>query len=268
MKAIFNAARERIDSYKTIKLSSLKGAFNFHSPIEILFVAKGECKVWINDTETILKDNEIALVPSYQTHRYLSTIDNGEYIVLFISTIMCPLFVEEVNRKNIRFPIVRDCETVEKIKYGIYKLLSKELNPIEQIGYINVILGAFLHNAVFDNTERNQAYNLLSKLFLYINEHYKEELNADKIAKTLGYSKDYLLKYFRKQFQMGINEYVNTLRLNNALKLMQESNRSVTACALESGFCSMRTFYRSFNDEFGCSPREYLKKEGLHPQQK
>jgi AraC-like DNA-binding protein len=41
--------------------------------------------------------------------------------------------------------------------------------------------------------------------------------------------------------------------------LMREKRMSITDCAMESGFGSLRTFYRVFEEEFGCSPHEYLK---------
>jgi AraC-like DNA-binding protein len=39
---------------------------------------------------------------------------------------------------------------------------------------------------------------------------------------------------------------------------MNEQKHSITHCAMESGFNSMRTFYRAFREEFGCSPGDYL----------
>ena len=49
-----------------------------------------------------------------------------------------------------------------------------------------------------------------------------------------------------------------------ALQLTQESV-SLTTAAMNAGFESMRTFYRSFKRVFGVSPSEYLKKNGGRP---
>jgi AraC-like DNA-binding protein len=49
------------------------------------------------------------------------------------------------------------------------------------------------------------------------------------------------------------------MRLRNAIMLMNEGE-SITYCILESGFSSANTFYRTFKSEFGCSPKEYIKK--------
>ena len=39
---------------------------------------------------------------------------------------------------------------------------------------------------------------------------------------------------------------------------MKNEDKSITECAFESGFQSLRTFYRAFEAEFGCSPRTFL----------
>ena len=48
------------------------------------------------------------------------------------------------------------------------------------------------------------------------------------------------------------------LRLRETVLLMRAGKMSITACALESGFGSMRSFYRAFREEFGCTPKEYF----------
>ncbi|MBQ7089957.1 MAG: helix-turn-helix transcriptional regulator, partial [Clostridia bacterium] len=40
---------------------------------------------------------------------------------------------------------------------------------------------------------------------------------------------------------------------------MKDPQNSIMDCAFESGFSSVRTFYRAFAAEFGCSPKEYRK---------
>ena len=77
----------------------------------------------------------------------------------------------------------------------------------------------------------------------------------------MGYSPNYVAESFRSCFQMGLSRYINTVRLKNAMALMRKGEKNVTECAMESGFSSLRTFYRVFTEELGCTPREYLKTE-------
>ena len=263
MKAVFNSKREEINSFYLVKYPKLEGAmFHFQSPIEILFVNHGKSKVWINNVETTLSENEIAVVSSYDTHCF-SSYEDGEYIILFVSPNICPAFMEAVHNKNTHYPIIRDNKVAETVKSALDKLSDNSLNSIEQIGYIHIILGSLLKQLELKSVEHKNDYDLNSRLFIYINEHYKEDITAEKIAKSFGYEKNYLLKCFRKKFGMSIGEYINTLRLKNAVTMLRNNKSTILECALESGFSSIRTFYRVFTEEFGCAPRDYINKNTL-----
>ena len=97
-------------------------------------------------------------------------------------------------------------------------------------------------------------------MLLYVNENFKSEITLVTLASKFGYHKSYVSRYFKQCFQVGFCEYLSAIRLKNALILMNEQKYSITHCALESGFNSMRTFYRVFREEFGCSPGEYLER--------
>ena len=56
-----------------------------------------------------------------------------------------------------------------------------------------------------------------------------------------------------------MNKCITNLKLKNVLMLMYERKHSITYCAMESGFASMRTFYNAFYREFGKTPKEYFK---------
>ena len=90
---------------------------------------------------------------------------------------------------------------------------------------------------------------------------YEDGYSVEQIARAMGYSSNYLAERFRSNFHIGISHYINTVRLKNALTLMRENKHTITECALESGFSSLRTFYRVFTQELGCTPKEYLKTE-------
>jgi AraC-like DNA-binding protein len=259
MKAVFKTIREQIENFYIRNYNSLGGGFHFHSPIELLLVRRGEAKVWINDVEATVRENELAVVLSFEAHRFLSVSETGDYTILFISPEMSPAFMNAARHKNMNHPVVRDASTVARIADAIQMLASDGQNPIEQSGCVNVILGALLHRIVLEEVQGCSDGALPTKLFFYINEHYKEELSVDAIAQAMGYDRHHLSKSFRASFQMGIKDYINTLRLKNAVIMMQDRSNSITKCAMESGFGSMRTFYRVFAEEFGVSPREYLK---------
>jgi AraC-like DNA-binding protein len=169
--------------------------------------------------------------------------------------------MEAISNKHAVHPFMREPAAMKKIRDAVWELKRKDLNAIEQTGYLHVILGTVLRYISFENGGPDENTDLPARILLYVNKHFKEELSTEQIAHAMGYSSNYLAERFRSGFHIGISRYINTVRLKNALTLLREKKKNITECAMESGFSSLRTFYRVFTEEIGCTPREYLKNE-------
>ena len=260
MKGVFNVTREKKQWFHAETYSRAILSMNFHSHIELFWVKKGEVTAYINDSIETVREGDLAVMLSYETHGFHSPIQ-GEYMSVFIPPFLCADFMEAVKNKQSRAPVIRAVKEKPHLYGALTALTEEELNPIEQKGFIHVLLGAVLSHLHFTQADALQDDSLSSHLFLYINEHYREDITADSIARTFGYSTHHLTQYFRANFHQSIGGYINTLRLKNAIILMQKKEKSITECAMESGFGSLRTFYRVFSAAFGCSPRDYRKQE-------
>ena len=124
-----------------------------------------------------------------------------------------------------------------------------------------VILGAIYSQMIpKDKAKDLPTHDSSADVLIYIGEHFREELTLSSVAKKIGYHPAYLSRYFRATFGISFVRYVSMVRLREAILLLQSGSRSVTECAIESGFGSIRSFYRAFYSEFGCNPTDYLKR--------
>lgn len=87
-----------------------------------------------------------------------------------------------------------------------------------------------------------------------------EDISLTKMAEDLGYSPFALSRVFSRTFHTNFNGYLNDLRLNLAVNLLENSEETITGLAMEAGFTSMRTFNRVFGERYRMSPREYRKR--------
>ena len=81
------------------------------------------------------------------------------------------------------------------------------------------------------------------------------------LSTAFGYNSAYLSRTFQKTFGISFGRYLSMIRLREAILLLRDRKKNVTECALESGFGSVRSFYRAFYEEFKCTPKEYLQGE-------
>ncbi|WGH74815.1 AraC family transcriptional regulator [Tenacibaculum tangerinum] len=93
---------------------------------------------------------------------------------------------------------------------------------------------------------------------LYLNPQFSLSL----FSKKLDLSESYLSHIFNQNSSINFSEYVNKLRVEEALKLLKNSqfkNYTIVAIGLEAGFNSKSTFYHNFKKEVGVTPTQYRK---------
>lgn len=257
MQAVFNAKREQNNVLFYNSCKNDYGTFHFHSQIELYFVDEGEMEVLINDRRRVLKAGEMSVALSFVPHSY-STPHSSKSTYIVIPTHMCNEFVSATRDKIVENPFICDKETVARIR-NCYEMMKRDgINDVEKQGHIYVMLGIIMDQLSFQSSYTSNTPELSSKILLYISDNYKSGITPGDVAEHFGYSQSHISRYFRSCFNITLVKYMTIIKLKNAILLMHEGKHNITYCALESGFSSMRTFYRAFYDEFGYSPKEYM----------
>ena len=258
MDAIFRVEREKQNFLFYKEYQNDKAILGFHSHIELYFVDEGEMEMTVNGHHKTLKQDEMCVVLSFDAHSYQTPVHSRSR-VLIIPTYLCTEFMEMIKDKRAVSPFLCTADVVRQIRTLVGELNQCGDNEIKRQGYIYVILGLVLENIGLETVEEQLDTKLATRFLIYVNNHFREPINLKTAAASLGYNQSYLSRYFKTQFHIGFNQYLTTIRLKNALMLMHEKKHKLTYCALESGFNSLRTFYRAFDKEFGCTPKEYMK---------
>ena len=257
MHAEFGLKRESNNSLFYKEWENDNGKFHFHSHIELYFVDGGEMEVTVGNLSQKLRAGEMSVALSFVPHGYFTPKSSASG-ALIIPTRFCENFITETKDKRARNPFITDKATVEKIRKYVRELTRDGINKIEREGYIYVILGIVADALCFEKAKEPLDSALSSRILFYINENYSSELSLSSLAAHFGYSESYISHYFKSRFNVTFNKYLKLIRLKKAVMLMQEGKHSITYCAFESGFSSVRSFYRIFFSEFGCTPKEYV----------
>ena len=92
----------------------------------------------------------------------------------------------------------------------------------------------------------------------YIKENLADKnLNVTMISEAVGTIPQRLIPMFQKQLNMGIAEYVNYQRIEQATRLLTTTKLKVTQISDQVGYCNTDTFTRNFRKLMGCTPTEY-----------
>lgn len=94
----------------------------------------------------------------------------------------------------------------------------------------------------------------------YFNEHYRETINIEEYASSRHMSTCWFIRSFRELTGSTPLQYILSIRIANALNLLDGTDYSVTEIASIVGYDNPLYFSRLFKKQIGLSPSEYRKK--------
>jgi DNA-binding response OmpR family regulator len=118
---------------------------------------------------------------------------------------------------------------------------SADLNQIPQISEMNDADQEFIHKA-HDVIQMNID---------------KTSFNTENLAKELFLSRSQLHRKMIAITGQAPGEFIRTIKLNEAAKMLLGKKLTVTQVAYEIGFSSPAQFSRAFSKQFNCLPSEY-----------
>ena len=104
--------------------------------------------------------------------------------------------------------------------------------------------------------------NRLSAITDYMKKNYSRDLSLETLAKTFGYSPTYLSRMFRKYALTNYKTYLDGIRLEHAVELLERTDQSIGEIALQCGFPNSKAFSRAFKEKYGMLPSGFRRGEG------
>ncbi len=94
----------------------------------------------------------------------------------------------------------------------------------------------------------------------YIHTNFKrEQIQVSNLAQMSFLSETQFRKNFKAIFNISPNRYINNLRLETSIQLLESGLYSIKEVAIKSGFNDVKYFTRTFKEKYKFSPREYAK---------
>ena len=102
---------------------------------------------------------------------------------------------------------------------------------------------------------------LMDSIKSYIRENYAYNFSLTDLAEIFGYNAKYLGRLFKHRTGTTVNVFCNTLRMEEAKRLLKETEMRITDIALQTGFNNISYFNYVFSQEMGMSPGAYRAAE-------
>jgi AraC-like DNA-binding protein len=108
-----------------------------------------------------------------------------------------------------------------------------------------------------DTYPRAYLYRRIVQAKLFIDQHFREKVNLDEIAGEASFSRFHFIRLFKESYGHTPHQYLISLRLREAEKLMEQPGLRIQDICFEIGFESVGTFTTLFRKTFGQSPKNH-----------
>ena len=100
---------------------------------------------------------------------------------------------------------------------------------------------------------------LVKQALAYIQQNYSRSFSLVELSETIGVSKSYLSRIFKKDMGISLWDYLNRFRIQKAKEILLLTDQSISVIATEVGYEDISYFSRVFRETVGCSPRSYRR---------
>jgi len=107
-----------------------------------------------------------------------------------------------------------------------------------------------------------KAYQSYRTLCDYLNTHAHEPLSREDVAEELGISPSHISRLFQEQGGTSFSQYLLNLRMERAVSLLQQPERTIKEVGYYCGFRSDSYFIRIFKGYHGVSPGDWRNRAG------
>jgi two-component system, response regulator YesN len=121
-------------------------------------------------------------------------------------------------------------------------------------------LSAYL-NKVRAIREHKSNYNVMIEVKKYVEEHYRNpDLSLNLLSEQFDIHPNYLSRLFKDELGERFVDYVVSVRISHAKRLLLESKDSIQDIAGNVGYIHPNSFIRTFKKTVGMTPGDYRKK--------
>ncbi|AEE96515.1 response regulator [Mahella australiensis] len=108
--------------------------------------------------------------------------------------------------------------------------------------------------------ESQAVSNAIDIAIKYVKENYYKDINMAVIANIVNMNYSYFGKLFKKTMGVSFVEYLTSVRMENAKKLLKDPSNKITQISKMVGYENPKYFTRAFKAYFGFSPHDFREK--------
>jgi AraC-like DNA-binding protein len=249
--------------------------WHYHPEIELVYVNNGSGKRQVGLNLSNYNDGLLILVGSNLPHTGFTDYfddERKEVVIQFKENFLGDSLKEVFEFKNI-FNLLKTSKKGIAFEGDIKKKIGLAMLGLHYETSFQKVITLI---TILNDLSRSKNYEILNisnyninginenerirKAFNFIKDNYKKEVSLENVAKEVHMTVPSFCRYFKSQTNKTFIQFLIEYRINNALKLLIQSDKDIKNICYECGFNNYSHFNRSFKKINLISPSDYRKK--------
>ena len=253
---------------------------SYHDYLEVAYCLRGQGMFHVGGKSHLFREGQVTVIASHQFH-LLEPVGGGfiEVITVYFMpellyhpgdtpSRLAYLRIFDVDEAN-GVPLVQAVSPQSCSVHHVLRCLQAELacrdahwqlaarNHLERL-LLTVMRAAGSRFAGADiRTRGTEEVRRLSRVFVFLREHYDEPVKLERVAKVACVSPSYFCRLFKRATNSTLMDYVLRLRIDRAKELILRGSMPLTRISREVGFEGHSYFNRVFKRYTGLTPSEF-----------
>lgn len=253
--------------------------WHYHPEYELVLVLKSSGRRMVGDNIGYFKEGDLVFMGSLLPHvwvndsKYLSgkDEDGAEAIVIhfkedFLGSGFMQIpemtgfrhFLHQSNRG-----MVLKGKTRAKITALMKQMVS--MNGLQRVAALLAIFDIMSSSTEYDllaspgHTTDQKESGRLAKIIEYVMRNLDEDITLPKVASMANMGLTTFCNFFKENYRVTFVEYLNSVRIGHACKLLSDNEQNIVEIAYSCGFNTLANFNRQFKKYKHMTPSEYRK---------
>jgi len=244
-----------------------------HEFIEIMFCVDGQSIQLIDNVSYEIKRGSLLFINYKQVHEIKNTGGCVYYNILINPALFSSTLSDSENAFELLTlstfnelggvdqsisSICFDEQETEKLQSLVSVMFSEYRN--QDSNYTDVIRGllsallVFVFRKMSEGIGKAQKIKIPVEIIDYIDQHYNERISLEDLSGRCFYNPSYFSKIFKECYGVKLSDYIIKRRVENAEKLLLETDMSIEAVYTACGYTDKALFYKHFKKVRGITP--------------
>lgn len=242
---------------------------HLHSEWELIWVLEQPLAVTCGQKQYLAEPGQLILLNPNEPHEFRKQEESCTFLCLQVSPWVLPiperLYVDSC------FPgeFLTEEERRE-LKRQLRNLMQVYLQRGEQHALYCLGIGCLIFYTLFSRmpvrvltaeqaASQDKRNARLKRLIRYVEENYDHKIRLSDFAEAEGCSMSYLSHFVKEAMNQTFQDYVTSVRMGCACRLMADGGKRMLDVCMESGFSDYRYFSKAFRQQYGMTPEEYSR---------